>query len=217
MYANKDLDITWEVINGLNEQYKKERNRINLFAIFLVFIIFMGFATAYLNKQDINEYQILTGVDHSTGFFIVIPCYNENLLLHTLDSLWNCTRPSTPVLVLIVVNSPEDAPAATIEQNIKTLQEAGAWISAHKDDAIRFELLYYPLLPRKFAGAGLARKIGMNTAVAFFNEVEKPEGVIVSLDADCLVESNYLRILESDFYSTIQLNVPPFILNILGR
>lgn len=26
LYANKDLDITWEVIKGLNEEYKKERD-----------------------------------------------------------------------------------------------------------------------------------------------------------------------------------------------
>ena len=40
-------------------------------------------------------------------------------------------------------------------------------------------------------GVGLARKTGMDEAVRRFNSIDKPEGVILNLDADCLVEQNY--------------------------
>jgi hypothetical protein len=52
---------------------------------------------------------------------------------------------------------------------------------------------------QKFAGAGMARKIGMDEAIRRFNAVNKPDGVIVSLDSDCLVSSNYMQQIESVF------------------
>jgi hypothetical protein len=40
-------------------------------------------------------------------------------------------------------------------------------------------------------GVGLARKTGMDEAVRRFNSTNNPEGIILNLDADCLVEKNY--------------------------
>ena len=40
-------------------------------------------------------------------------------------------------------------------------------------------------------GVGLARKTGMDEAVRRFDIINNPEGVILSLDADCTVEHNY--------------------------
>jgi hypothetical protein len=45
----------------------------------------------------------------------------------------------------------------------------------------------------------MARKIGMDEAIRRFDAVNKPDGVIVSLDSDCLVSSNYLHQIESVF------------------
>jgi hypothetical protein len=44
-------------------------------------------------------------------------------------------------------------------------------------------------------GVGLARKTGMDEALRRFNTIEKPEGVILCLDADCTVEVNYFTSL----------------------
>ena len=41
-------------------------------------------------------------------------------------------------------------------------------------------------------GVGLARKIGMDTALRVFNYSTPFKKIIISLDADCVVESNYL-------------------------
>ncbi|HKK81062.1 MAG TPA: glycosyltransferase family 2 protein, partial [Prolixibacteraceae bacterium] len=45
----------------------------------------------------------------------------------------------------------------------------------------------------KHAGAGWARKIGMDWAVSLFNQKNNSGGIIVSLDADTVVEENYLE------------------------
>ena len=40
-------------------------------------------------------------------------------------------------------------------------------------------------------GVGLARKTGMDEAVRRFNSINRPDGVILNIDADCTVDSNY--------------------------
>lgn len=47
-------------------------------------------------------------------------------------------------------------------------------------------------MPDKIAGVGLARKILMDSAAKIFYDLEKPEGVILAYDADCLVESMHM-------------------------
>ena len=41
------------------------------------------------------------------------------------------------------------------------------------------------------AGVGLARKIGMDTALRVFDYSIDSKKIIISLDADCLAEENY--------------------------
>ncbi len=48
-------------------------------------------------------------------------------------------------------------------------------------------------------GVGAARKTGMDEAVRRFDKLEKPEGVIASLDSDCEVDAGYLASLCNDF------------------
>ena len=49
-----------------------------------------------------------------------------------------------------------------------------------------------------------ARKKGMDEAVRRFNFFEKPDGIIVSLDADTLVPQNYLLEIERYFNNNPQ-------------
>jgi hypothetical protein len=48
-------------------------------------------------------------------------------------------------------------------------------------------------------GVGLARKTGMDEAVRRFNNINNPNGVILNLDADCIVEKNYFLAVYNDF------------------
>ncbi len=49
------------------------------------------------------------------------------------------------------------------------------------------------------AGVGLARKIGMDTALRVFDFSIDGKKIIISLDADCLVEENYISEIEHNF------------------
>ncbi|MBQ1732958.1 MAG: hypothetical protein II037_12190, partial [Bacteroidales bacterium] len=71
-----------------------------------------------------------------------------------------------------------------------------------KDSYRNFALLPYIIegVPHKIAGVGNARKVGMDEAVWRFATIENPRGVIVSLDADCLVSEDYFTEIYSRFY-----------------
>mgnify|MGYP000165069255 CR=1 FL=1 len=60
------------------------------------------------------------------------------------------------------------------------------------------EVIFEKKLPKKHAGVGLTRKIGMDEAVMQFHSIDK-DGIIICLDADCEVESNYFVEIENHF------------------
>ena len=54
-------------------------------------------------------------------------------------------------------------------------------------------------LDSKSGGVGLARKIGMDLALTAFNYSSNKKHIIISLDADCIVENNYLSAIINAF------------------
>jgi hypothetical protein len=73
------------------------------------------------------------------------------------------------------------------------------WSAKNQKPGIDFYFLLEDNLPQKDAGVGLARKIGMDEAVRRFEQINKPEGVIVCFDADSKCEENYLTEIEKHF------------------
>ena len=111
---------------------------------------------------------------------------------------------SGPVIraeVLILINAPSDAPAAVLEQNQTTLERTRLWIEAHKHPCIDFHVWLDHSFGKKEAGVGTARKILMDEAVRRFSSLDRPEGIITGLDADALVQPNYLEALVEHFRS----------------
>ena len=156
------------------------------------------FADKYLAKNQ-NTTLIPEEIDAETGIIVVIPCLREPDVLQTLNSLKNCQTPKSTAEVIIVVNHSESAEEATKEFNRNSVEEMKQWINGNKVDGIRFYVLGPLQLRKKWAGAGLARKYGMDEAVRRFNQIDKKDGIIVSLDADSLVEPNYLLEIEKHF------------------
>ena len=122
---------------------------------------------------------------------IVIPCYNEPEIKYTIDSVFRNENPGVSVVVAVVVNSSVDSPVAVKEQNSRTIKELLS-INTKAPHGYYLKIIEADNLPAKHAGAGWARKIGMDWAVSLFNKNGNDSGIIVSLDADTLVESNYL-------------------------
>ena len=154
---------------------------------------------AYLRRWQRVPLQITTPPSPTLGLVVVIPCYNEPDLLATLDSLWRCQRPACSGEIIIVINaSTADSPAVQW-QNRQTYRQVLAWLTDHQDPRLAFHVLWFADLDARSAGVGLARKLGMDEAVARFHAVARPDGIIVSLDADCLCEPTYLRSIEAHF------------------
>ncbi|MEM7367590.1 MAG: glycosyltransferase family 2 protein [Bacteroidota bacterium] len=151
---------------------------------------------SYLEKHRFAERQIHTTPAQDLGMVIVIPCHNEEDLLGTLDSLEACQAPRKAVEVIVLINAGSKHEAAIHDQNARTLADATLWLQASNRQFSYYFLLQADL-PPKHAGVGLARKIGMDEAVDRLEQVENAEGVIICLDADSRVQSNYLREIEA--------------------
>src|SRR5690606_19808654 len=113
-----------------------------------------------------------------------IPCYNEPNLVKSLQSLYDCEPTQTKVEVITVINSSVIDAKEVLEQNQHSLNEALAWSSNHQRDNIHFSFIEATGLPKKDAGVGLARKIGMDEAYNRLASTGKTDGIIVCFDAD---------------------------------
>lgn len=154
----------------------------------------------YLSKHKFCERQISEPAKQGTNTIIVIPCYNEPQLLRTLQTLQTCKETIGITEIIVVINSGEYDYESVLKQNQKTFDEAAEWIKKYSEEQLIFHLMEIRNLPKKHAGVGLARKIGMDEAAARLDDINNSEGIIVCLDADCTVEKNYLTEIESHFY-----------------
>jgi hypothetical protein len=130
---------------------------------------------------------------------LMIPCLNEPEIIRTLESVWACEPVDSFCEVLVVVNDSENSPEPVKAINRETFNQLLDWKQTNDRQNLVLHPFHAPSIQAKFAGAGMARKIGMDEAIRRFNAISKPEGVIVSLDSDCLVSSNYLKRIETVF------------------
>lgn len=152
----------------------------------------------YIQKhQAYNQYTIPAAFNY--GMVVVIPCFDEPDVITTLNSLLDCDATKQPVGVLVVVNASELTDESIVERNRETYNEIVAFAEENNELQLSFHALLCEDMPRKHAGVGLARKIGMEWAVRGFLQSGNRDGVIVSLDADCTVSLNYLQLIEHQF------------------
>ncbi len=158
----------------------------------------MGFASTYLDERVLFPEMIKEAPDNQTGIIVVIPAFDEPGIAMLLDSLVLCSEPDCKVEVIIVVNAPPHASGECIKNNLLTLINIESW--KKKNNNYFFRL--YAFTPEPIIGGwgvGLARKTGMDEAVRRFNAVSNPDGIILSLDADCTVEQNYFTAVYKEF------------------
>ncbi len=157
----------------------------------------------YLDSRGVKGPWRISG--HADGKFtgaVVIPALAESgTLPETLNSL--ARNPQTLLsrfLVLVVVNHRTDAEPADKDDNfrqLKSLQEKNclcssinlAWVDAASPGKE---------MPGKGGGVGLARKIGFDLALTRI-DYDQGDPLLVALDADTLVRSDYLQALVNHF------------------
>ena len=153
----------------------------------------------YLKRHLYCERQISERPSLNLNYTVVIPCYNEPDILTTLISLKKCMLPAGHIEVIVVVNSSKSEAQEIKEQNKKTVIEIQNWVGQNNTKEFCIYVIHQPDLPTKFAGVGLARKIGMDEAVSRFHETNNPDGIILSIDADTTVNPNYFTETENAF------------------
>ena len=149
--------------------------------------------TPYLRDKALYPPFIHTKASPLLGIVVVIPCHDEDFLLLSLMSLHKCDRPPCDVEVIVVVNEGEAASEAVLRKNRETVERASQWAQENNRPPLRFHVMHTPCLPRKHAGVGLARKIGMDEACYRFERAGNPRGIIACFDADSRCERNYLQ------------------------
>ena len=155
----------------------------------------------YLKKYNKTESLIQDKPELDLFNIIVIPCLNEPEIIKTLQSLKSCNIAQKSVEVIIVINSSELASAEIIEQNKLTFNEINEYAKNENTPKLKFHPIIVSDIPKKKTGAGYARKLGMDEAVFRFSQINV-DGVITSLDADTILETNYLQVIENAFLKT---------------
>lgn len=157
------------------------------------------FADRYIQNNIVYPPFIQENAIPLLSMVVVIPCLNEPEIIRTLESVWACEPINSYCEVIVTVNDSEISSQDVKNFNRETYLQLVEWKKANDRQKLILCPIYAPSVQAKFAGAGMARKIGMDEAVRRLNEVSSPEGVIISLDSDCLVSNNYLKRIETVF------------------
>ena len=159
----------------------------------------MGFASAWLEAHSLFPELIKEAPEDKTGIIVVVPAYDEPEINFLLDSLVSCKRPDCETEVLIIINAPAGADDSSLRNNVKAINNINGWEKKNEDHFFRLSMIDLGQPSIGEWGVGLARKAGMDEALRRFDRIDKPDGIIVNLDADCLVKDNYFQSLENDF------------------
>ncbi|HNR43114.1 MAG TPA: hypothetical protein PKL65_12850 [Bacteroidales bacterium] len=151
----------------------------------------MGFASTYLKERTLYPKLIGEAPHRDTGIIVVVPSCNEPSITNLLDSLASCAEPACATEVIIVVNSPAGAGPDVRNANIATLNETAEWKIRNPRSFLKLYTIDADTSQFCKWGVGMARKAGMDEALRRFDELERPDGIILNIDADCTVENNY--------------------------
>ena len=138
---------------------------------------------------------LLTNKEGLNGMIICIPVFAEPALISTLESLLACDLPLVHVEVIILFNTSVRMTAEESVVHKQTWNECLLWIDHHTGSSIRFKPIQIDSFPDPKGGVGWARKVVMDEAARRLGE----QGIIICLDADCLVAKNYLTALHDYF------------------
>ena len=153
----------------------------------------------YLEKQKTPALTNDIPIWNGTELIVVIPCYNEPDVAKTLTSLFACCSGDFCTEIILLINSFGISDEKIKDLNRRTFVEAKVFAELNNSNCLRLIPLLIEDLPGHQTGAGQPRKIGMDEALRRFLSIGNENGVIVSLDADCWVDKNYLTEIYKSF------------------
>ena len=159
-----------------------------------------NFAAKYFERVNTFDSVINTVPKNDLKIIVVIPVFNEPEVDKTLISLMGNIFSEFTAKILFVINSAENTDSKIKKQNILSIELLKRTFKFNSNKNLSIEIIHFPDLPQKMSGVGVARKIGMDEALRIFSALNNPDGIIVSLDADTVTETNYLQEI-FNFYS----------------
>jgi hypothetical protein len=153
----------------------------------------------YLSKNAFRNQIIKELPKNDLGLIVVIPAHDETSLISTIESLAACSKPIASVEIIVVFNASETSTTKVIKRNIKAKEAIENWCNTEVKKGFELFTIEENYLPKKHAGVGLARKIGMDEAARRFESVNNPNGIIACFDADSKCEPDYLQEIENHF------------------
>lgn len=157
------------------------------------------FADRYIQNNVVYAPFVDAEILPSVSMIVMIPCLNEPEIFRTLESLWACDPVKSNCEVIVVVNESENSNDEVKNFNQENYLRLFEWKKTNDRPNLVLHPIYARSVNAKHAGAGMARKIGMDEVIRRFNAINRPDGVIISTDADCLFTPNYLRQIELAF------------------
>ncbi|MCD4688065.1 MAG: hypothetical protein K8R55_01885 [Desulfuromonadaceae bacterium] len=161
----------------------------------------------YLTSRASKGPWCITGTErHDFSMAVVIPVLAENATLPATLKTLTANPPEylAKTLILLVINQRPDSTVKDKNDNQHTLRELADGLWKHPGLHLAWIDAASPglELPAKDGGVGLARKIGFDLALQRLS-FEKPDPLLIALDADTLVRPDYLPALQSHFRDAI--------------
>lgn len=169
----------------------------------------------YLLKNLNSVWQLETGTEKLYDNIMVVPAIQEKenikLLLKSLSKCDNKYFDST--LVVFVINAVSNSSAVVLDESAETLnclrglihqdvqgdETLSGVVSSRLNIGVIDASTGNKAMPEKDGGVGLARKIGMDLALQYFDYNSLNKNLLICLDADCTVEKNYLTEIADHF------------------
>ena len=166
---------------------------------------FISIVNQYFNRFPFRKINIALEPSKDLKIIVVIPSYNEKNIQPTIDYLFLKQDDfSFNVEVIVLINNSESEIEEIKEQNLLTLKTLQNLSETYSKRNMHLIPVLIGDLDAKHAGVGWARKLGMDIATQRFRTINF-NGTIVGLDADTVVESNYLNSIYS-FFSNNNFN-----------
>tara|TARA_B100002051_G_scaffold155800_1_gene147367 strand:+ start:2279 stop:3403 length:1125 start_codon:yes stop_codon:yes gene_type:complete len=153
----------------------------------------------YLKTKGLHQYgKIFKNFDDKKfNYFIVIPCFNEfDFIDNTLFSISKQNKALLDkTLLIIVINNSNNDSHLIFKNNLNTYNKL-------INNQYNINLLLIDAfsdgfaIPDKNAGVGFARKIGLDHSLKYYKD---NSSILCLLDADTIVNENYLEVI-NNFY-----------------
>ena len=153
----------------------------------------------YLKTKGLHQYgKIFKNFDDKKfNYFIVIPCFNEfDFIDNTLFSISKQNKALLDkTLLIIVINNSNNDSHLIFKNNLNTYNKL-------INNQYKINLLLIDAfsdgfaIPDKNAGVGFARKIGLDHSLNYYKD---NSSILCLLDADTIVNENYLEVI-NNFY-----------------